>query len=442
MVLALAVHVALAAGVSTADVDKLLEPKLASLLATYKDLHASPELSEKEEKTSAKLASKLKALDYNVISSFGRYEDPKKPAYGLVAIMKNGDGPTVLMRADMDALPITEETGLPFASKVRVKTAGGAETGVMHACGHDVHMTSLLGTAEVMARLKDRWRGTLMLVLQPAEEIGSGAKSMLTAGLYEKFGKPAYALGLHVDPETPAGLVTTRPGFLMANVNSVDVTVRGIGGHGAYPNTGKDPIVMASELIMALQTLVSREVTPGEAAVVTVGSIHGGTKHNIIPDEVKLQLTVRSYTDEVKKLLLDGIKRVANGIAITNGLPADRMPIVTVSETDLTPATYNNPELADRLYALWKKELGDAAVAQREPRMGGEDFSRYSLDDRSVPAVFFFVGATDPRVIDTLRKEGKPLPTAHNSRFAPTAEITIKRGVEATVIALTSLMPR
>lgn len=441
MIIALVAHVALAAGVATADVDKALEPKLAALLATYKDLHAAPELSEKEEKTSAKLAGKLRALGYTVTTNFGRYDDKSKPAYGLVAILKNGDGPLVLMRADMDGLPIVEETGLAFASKVKTKTAAGVETGVMHACGHDVHMTSLLGTAEVMVQLKDRWRGTLMLVLQPAEEVGSGAKSMITAGLYEKFGKPAYALGMHVDSETPAGLVTTRPGFVLANVNSVDITMRGNGGHGAYPNLVKDPVVMAGELIVALQTLVSRNVAPGEAAVVTVGSIHGGTKHNIIPDEVKLQLTVRSYSDDTKKLLLDGITRITNGVAMTNGVAPDRMPIIAVSETDQTPATYNNADLTEKLLNVWKTELGDKNVALREARMGGEDFSRYSLGDRSVPAVFFFVGATDPKTVEAHVKDGTPMVSGHTSRFAPVADVAIKRGVEATVVALTALMP-
>jgi amidohydrolase len=442
MIIALVAHVALAAGVSTAEIDKALEPKLASLLATYKDLHASPELSEQEEKTSQKLAAKLKSMGYTVTTNFGRYDDQKKPAYGVVAVLKNGEGPTLLMRADMDALPITEETGLPFASKVRTKTATGLETGVMHACGHDVHMTSLLGTAEVMAQMKDRWRGTLMLIAQPAEEVGSGAKSMLTAGLYEKFGKPTFALGMHVDSETPAGLVTTRPGFVLANVNTVFITMRGIGGHGAYPNLVKDPVVMSGELIVALQTLVSRELPPGEAGVVTVGSIHGGTKSNIIPDEVKLSLTVRSYKEEVRKTLLDGITRIANGIAETNGVPKDRMPIIDVSAVDQTPATYNNPELSERLLTLWKSELGADNARLREARMGGEDFSRYTLTDRSVPSVFFFVGASDPKAVEAHDKEGKPLAQGHTARYAPVAEVAIKRGVEATVTAATTLLAK
>ena len=441
MLLALALQAVIAAGVTSNDVEKALAPKLPALLATYKDLHASPELSEHEEKTSAKLAAKLKALGYNVTSNFGRYDDPKKPAYGVVAVLKNGNGPTLMVRADMDALPVTEETGLSFASKVRTKTPAGVETGVMHACGHDVHMTSLLGTAEMMVQLKDKWRGTLVLIAQPAEEVGSGAKSMLAAGLYEKFGKPSYALGLHVDSETPAGMVVTRPGFLLANVNTVEVTMRGVGGHGAYPNLVKDPVVMASELVVALQTIVSREVTPGEAAVVTVGSIHGGTKSNVIPDEVKLQLTVRSYKDEVRKVLLAGISRIANGIAITNGVPADRMPIVTVSETDTTPALYNNPELTERLMSLWKSEMGEGAVALKEARMGGEDFARYSLEDRSVPAVFFFVGASDPKAVEAYLKEGKPLAQGHTARYAPVADIAIRRGVQAMVVAATNLLP-
>ncbi len=440
MLLALALQVVVTAGVSSNEVEKALAPKLPALIATYKDLHASPELSEKEEKTSAKLAVKLKSLGYTVTTNFGRYDDPKKPAYGVVAVLKNGNGPTLLVRADMDALPVTEETNLAFASKVRTKTVSGLETGVMHACGHDVHMTSLLGTAEMMVQLKDRWRGTLVLIAQPAEEVGSGAKSMLAAGLYEKFGKPTYAIGLHVDSESPAGLIATRPGFLLANVDTVEITMRGVGGHGAYPNLVKDPVVMASELVVALQTIVSREVPPGEAAVVTVGSIHGGTKSNVIPDEVKLQLTVRSYKEEVRKLLLAGIARIANGIATTNGVPSDRMPIVAISTTDNTPALYNNPELTERLMTLWRNELGESAVAVKEPRMGGEDFARYSLEDRSVPAVFFFVGGSDPKAVEAHLKEGKPLAQGHTARYAPVADVAIKRGVQATVVAATSLL--
>ena len=440
MILALALQAVVAAGVSSNEVEEALEPKLPALLATYKDLHSSPELSEKEEKTSAKLASKLKSLGYTVTTNFGRYADPKQPAYGVVAVFKNGNGPTLLVRADMDALPVTEETGLAFASKVRTKTPAGVETGVMHACGHDVHMTSMLGTAEMMMQLKNKWRGTLVLIAQPAEEVGSGAKSMLAAGLYEKFGKPNYAIGLHVDSETAAGVLVTRPGYLLANVDTVEVTMRGVGGHGAYPNLVKDPIVMAGELVVALQTIVSREVTPGEAAVVTVGSIHGGTKSNVIPDEVKLLLTVRSYKEEVRKVLLAGIARIANGIATANGMPADRMPIVKVSETDNTPALWNNPELTERLMSLWKSEMGEGAVAVKEARMGGEDFARYSLEDRSVPAVFFFVGASDPKAVDAYLKEGKPLAQGHTARYAPVAEVAIRRGVQSTVVSATSLM--
>ncbi len=418
MLIALTLHVVLAAGVTTADVDKALEPKLPSLLATYKDLHAHPELSEKEEQTSKKLAAKLRALGYTVTTGVG--------GTGVVAILVNGDGPTLLVRADMDALPVTEDTGLAFASK---------ERGVMHACGHDTHMTSLLGTADVMVQLKDRWRGTLMLIAQPAEEVGRGAKAMLAAGLYEKFGKPSYALALHVDAWSPAGVVSTRPGYVLANVDSVDITMRGIGGHGAAPETTKDPIVMASELVTTLQTLVSRELPPGEPGVVTVGSFHGGTKHNIIPDEVKLQLTVRSYGEKARKLLLDGITRITNGIATTHGVPADRMPIIKASATG-TPATYNNPELAERLLQLWRSELGDGNVELREQRMTGEDFGRYSLADHSVPAVFFFVGATDPKLFG----RDMPPPSEHSSRFAPVADVLIKRGVEATVVAATALL--
>jgi hippurate hydrolase len=344
------------------------------------------------------------------------------------------------MRADMDALPVTEESGVAYASKARGKNSVGADVGIMHACGHDVHMTALLGTAEVMAAMKDRWHGTLMLIVQPSEEVGTGARAMLTAGLYERFGKPKYALGMHVDPQLPAGIVSTRPEYIMANVDEIDVTMRGVGGHGAFPHRAKDPIVMAAEFVTAIQTLVSRDTQPGEAAVVTVGSIHAGTKHNIIPEEVKMQLTVRSFTDDVRKNILDGLRRIATGIAMAGGMPTDRMPVVKEVDREFTPSTYNNPELTNRLMALWREQLGDANVMSREAQMGGDDFSRYSLPDHSIPATYFFVGATDPKVIETSKKTGKPVPMGHSSTFVPLPDATLKAGVTATVVALTSLL--
>jgi amidohydrolase len=440
MLIALAAHLALAAGVSAHDVEAALSPKLAGLVDTYKQFHAAPELSEKEDKTSQKIAARLKQLGYKVTEHVGVYDDPKAPVYGLVAILKNGDGPQVLMRADMDGLPVTEESGVPYASKARGKNSVGADVGVMHACGHDIHMTSLLGTAELMTAMKDKWHGTLMLIAQPSEEVGTGARSMLSAGLYEKFGKPKYAIGMHVDSQLPAGLISTKPEYIMANVDEIDITMRGVGGHGAYPHRAKDPIVMSAEFIQAIQTLVSRETQPGEAAVVTVGSIHAGTKHNIIPEEVKMQLTVRSFRDDVRKNILDGLRRVASGIATAAGVPQDRMPIVTELEREFTPSTYNNPELTTRLMGLWKEQMGDSNVIMREAQMGGEDFSRYSLPDHSIPATFFFVGGTDPKVIENSKKTGKPIPMAHSSTFVPLPDVTLRASITATVVALTSLL--
>lgn len=428
----------LAAGVPAQDVEQALAPKLPALLETYKQLHASPELSEKEDKTSARIAARLKQLGYTVTEHFGKYDDAKAPVYGLVAVFKNGQGPQLLVRADMDALPVIEQTGAAYASKVRTKNAAGAEVGIMHACGHDVHMTSLLGTAELMMQLKNRWHGTLVLIAQPSEEVGTGARSMLSAGLYEKFGKPTYAIGLHVDLELAAGTISTRSGYVMANVDELDITFRGVGGHGAYPHLVKDPVVLASEFVIAVQTLVSRETPPYESAVVTVGSIHGGSKHNVIPEEVKLQLTVRSYKDEIRKALLDGVTRVANGLAQANGIPADRMPIVKTLDHEFTPATYNDPPLTDRLASLWRTQ--GFTMHERQPKMGGEDFGRYSLPDHSIPASFFFVGASDPALLVKLRAEGKPTPSAHSSTFLPQPEPTIKAGVMATVTAATELL--
>ncbi|MBC7795165.1 MAG: amidohydrolase [Clostridia bacterium] len=435
MILALLV---LAAGVPAKDVDAALAPKLPALLAIYKQLHGNPELSEKEDKTSAQLAGRLKQLGYAVTEHFGHYDDPKAPVYGVVAVLKNGPGATLLVRADMDALPVIEQTGAAYASKKKVKNAAGAEVGVMHACGHDVHMTALLGTAEMMVQLKDRWKGTLMLIAQPSEEVGTGARSMLSAGLYEKFGKPSFALGLHVDPELPAGVLSTRSGFVMANVDELDVTFRGVGGHGAFPHLVKDPIVLASEFVIAVQTLVSRETPPYESAVVSVGSIHGGSKHNVIPEEVKLQITVRSYKDDIRKALLDGIVRIANGLAAANGIPADRMPIIKTLDYEFTPATYNDPTLTDRVTSLWRTQ--NLPIQERSPKMGGEDFGRFGLPDHSVAASFFFVGATDPALLAKLRADGRPTPSAHSSTFLPQAEPTIRAGVVATVVAATELL--
>src|SRR6266850_6187748 len=323
-------------------VERAAVSELPSLLAIYKDIHSHPELSTREEKTSALVAKELRAVGCEVTENYGKYDNPNLKCYGVVGIMKNGTGPTVMVRTDLDALPVEEDTGLPYASKITAKGDDGREVHVMHACGHDAHMSAFIGTARALQRLKDRWSGTIVFIGQPAEETAGGARALLKAGLYNRFGKPDFALGFHDKADLQTGHIGVTPGYTSANVDSVDETVRGIGGHGAYPHKTKDPIVLAAEMINAWQTIASRENNPLDPIVVTAGSIHGGTKHNIIPDEVKLQLTVRTYKPETRERVLAAIERIAKGIAAAGGVPADRAPIVSVSKDQFTPATYNN----------------------------------------------------------------------------------------------------
>jgi hippurate hydrolase len=418
----------------------LADAELPSLLTIYKDIHIHPELSTQEQRTSALVAKELRAAGCEVTEDFGKYDNPKLKGYGVIGIMRNGDGPKVLVRTDMDALPVEEETGLPYASKAVAKNDEGKEVRVMHACGHDAHISMFIGVARGLAKLKDRWHGTIIFVAQPAEELGIGARAMLKAGLYEKFGKPDFALGFHDKADLQTGHIGVTEGYTYANVDSVDVTVRGVGGHGAYPYTTKDPIVLAAEMINAWQTIVSRENNPLNPIVITVGSIHGGTKHNIIPDEVKMQLTVRTYNPDVRERVLAAIDRVAQGIAAAGGVPPERAPIVTVSKDQFTPSTYNNPELTKRLVAVWKKLLGDENVEIVAPTMGGEDFSEFSLPDHSIPAVDFHVGAVAPEKIAESKKTGTPLPSLHSSKFAPLPEPTIRTGIISMTAAVMELM--
>jgi amidohydrolase len=423
-------------------VDKIAQGELPSLLAIYKDIHSHPELSTREEKTSALVAKELRAAGCDVTENFGKYDDPNLKCYGVVGIMKNGVGPTVMVRTDMDALPVEEDTGLPYASKVTTKGDDGREVHVMHACGHDAHMSAFIGTARALQQMKDRWSGTIMFIGQPAEETVGGARAMLKAGLYSRFGKPDFALGFHDKADLQTGHIGVTPGYTYANVDSVDVTVRGIGGHGAYPHKTKDPVVLAAEMINAWQTIASRENNPLDPIVVTVGSIHGGTKHNIIPDEVKMQLTVRTYKSDVRDRVLKAIDEIAKGIASAGGVPADRVPVVTVLKDQFTPATYNNPELTKRLVAIWKNVLGADNVEILDPTMGGEDFSEYSLPDHSIPAVDFHIGAVDPEKIAQFKKEGKELPSLHSSKFAPVPEPTIRIGIVGMTTAVLELMKK
>ena len=418
----------------------LADAELPSLLGIYRDLHSHPELSGYEERTAALIAKELRAAGCQVTEHLGKYENSKLKGYGVVGVMKNGDGPTVLVRTDMDALPVEEETGLPYASKTVAQNDEGKDVHVMHACGHDAHMAAFIGTARALAKLKDQWHGTIVFVAQPAEETGNGARALLKDGLYEKFGKPNFALGFHDKADLETGHIGVTEGYTYANVDSVDVTVRGVGGHGAYPHKTKDPIVLAAEMINDWQTIASRENNPLDPIVVTVGSIHGGTKHNIIPDEVKMQLTVRTYKAETRDRVLAAIERIAKGIAAAGGVPPDRAPIVSASKDQFTPATYNNPELTKRLISVWKTSLGNDNIKIVDPTMGGEDFSEYSLPDHSIPAVDFHIGAVDAAKIAEFKQAGKELPTLHSSKFAPVPEPTIRVGIIGMTAAVLELM--
>jgi hippurate hydrolase len=403
----------------------------ASLEQLYKHLHTNPELSFHEEKTLARIAEELEKSGFAVTRKIG--------GYGVVGVLKNGNGSTVLVRTDLDALPITENTGLAYASKVRVHDDQNNEVGVMHACGHDIHMSSFIGTARLLSQLKDKWRGTLVFIGQPAEERGGGARAVLQDGLFTKFPKPDYCVAWHVASELPAGTVGYCEGYALANVNSVDITIRGVGGHGAYPHTTKDPIVIAAETVMMLQTIVSREMKPIDPAVVTVGSIHGGSKHNIISDEVQLQLTVRSYSDQAKAQTLKSIERICNGVAMAAGVPENRMPTIKIAD-EYTPSTYNDPALVKRMVASMKNLLGDDKVVPKEPVMGGEDFSEYGRTAEKIPIAILWLGTiSNERVQESLRT-GKSLPSLHSSEFAPLPEPAIKTGVTAMTTAVFDLL--
>ena len=420
----------------------LADAELPSLLTIYKDIHTHPELSGYEERTAALVVKELRAAGCQVTEHVGKYENSKLKGYGVVGVMKNGDGPTVLVRTDMDALPVEEDTGLPYASKVVAKNDEGKDVHVMHACGHDAHIAIFIGTARALAKLKNQWHGTIVFVGQPAEELGTGARALLKDGLYEKFGKPNFALGFHDKADLVTGRIGVTEGYTTANVDTVDVNVRGVGGHGAYPHKTKDPIVLAAEIINDWQTIISRENNPLDPIVVTVGSIHGGTKSNIIPDEVKMQLTVRTYKPETRERVLAAIDRIAKGCATAAGVPPERAPIVTVSKDQFCPATYNNPELTRRLVAVWKSSLGDENVKIVDAVMGGEDFSEYSLSDHSIPAVNFHIGAVDPAKIAEFKQAGKELPTLHSSKFAPVPEPTIRVGIIGMTSAVLELMKK
>ncbi len=442
VILLLILSTALAAVVHPQQsLDAMVDRDIASLVTTYKTLHAAPELSHREEKTSVFFASQLRSFGYTVTERIGRYEKADWTGYGVVAVMKNGDGPTVLIRTELDALPVDEKTGLPYASRVKTKNDAGQDVSVMHACGHDIHITNMLGTAKLLSELKNQWRGTLVVIGQPAEETIDGARAMLRDGLYDRFPKPDYAIALHDNAELEAGKVGYTPGYALASSNSVDIKIFGIGGHGARPEATKDPIVIAAQVVIALQTIVSRENSPLDPAVVTVGSIHGGSKHNIIPDEVSLQLTVRAYKEEVRKRILASIERITKGIAMAAGIPNERAPIITVSDTQFTAATFNDPQLTERLATVFVKVLGQENVVKVPPSMVSEDFGYLSLD-QTIPATDFWLGAVDPAKVKESRQTGIPLPSLHSALFAPLPEPTLRTGVKAMTSAVLELMKK
>jgi hippurate hydrolase len=416
-----------------ATLNQAIRADMPMLLELYRDLHAHPELSMEEVRTPALMAPKMRELGFEVTEHVGKT--------GVVAVMKNGPGPVLLIRADMDALPVKEETGLPFASKAIGKLPDGSETPVMHACGHDTHITTWLATARRLAATKDQWSGTLVMILQPGEERVMGAQAMLADGLFTRFPKPDYLLAFHDSATLPAGTIGVTRGYTLANVDTVNIDVKGVGGHGAYPQNTKDPIVLASRIVMALQTLVSRENDPLQPAVVTVGTFHAGTKNNIIPDDAKLSLTVRSYTPETRKLLLDGIKRIVRGEAIAAGLPDDRMPVVQLEQPS-ADATFNTAELSDRLVKLFGAHFGGARVVEPKPVMAAEDFSRFWLADKSKQSVIFWVGGVPQAKWEAAKGDTTKLPALHSPLWAPDADAVISTATEAMTVAALDILKK
>lgn len=412
------------------QIDRILNTSLPDLVRLYQELHAQPELSLQEEKTAARLAHQMRQLGWEVTERVG--------GYGVVAVLKNGRGPVILVRTDMDALPIVEQTGLPYASKVRTRDRLGQEVGVMHACGHDVHMACWVGTAQVLTALKGEWSGTLLFVAQPAEEIVAGARRMLEEGLYRRFPKPDYALALHCDAHLPVGTVAYRSGLSLAASDTVDIVVKGLGGHGAAPHQTVDPVVLAARIILDLQTIVSREVNPIDPVVITVGSIHGGTKHNIIPNEVRLQLTVRTTRTEVRDHVLRAIERICRAVAASARAPE---PEIRVRLEEYTPPTVNDPALTERCVRVFRSILGPENVRERPPVMGAEDFGRYTAEN--TPIFIFFLGTVEPERYAAAQKPGAvPLPGLHTDRFAPVPEPTLKTGVRCMSSAVLDLLSR
>jgi amidohydrolase len=418
---------ALPGAANAAALQDAIAADMPQLMAVYRDMHANPELSMQEVRTPAKMVPEMRKLGFTVTEHIGKS--------GLVAVLRNGPGPVLMLRADMDALPVKEQTGLPYASKAMGKLPDGSPTPVMHACGHDTHIAAWLGVARRLAAMKSEWSGTLVMNLQSGEETGEGAKAMLADGLYTRFPKPDYVLAFHDSAILPAGMIGLTPGYTTASVDNVDITVRGVGGHGASPHSTKDPIVLGARIVGALQTLVSREKNPLDPAVVTVGSFQAGNKHNVISDEARLQLTVRTYKPEVRKLLLDGIARIARGEAITAGIPDDRMPIVTIREEQHTPATANSEAFAKRMLALFGRQFGADRTTILQPFMVGEDVGRYWMTNKEIQGTLFWIGGVPKAKWDAAGGDTTKLPSLHSPFWAPDAEVVISTATEAMTVA-------
>lgn len=419
--------------VQAVDLAALVAKEVPSLTELYKELHTNPELSMHEEQSAARVAAELRKVGIEVTEKVG--------GHGVVGVLKNGDGPVILVRTDLDALPVKEQTDLPYSSSKTTKDDLGREVSVMHACGHDMHMACFVGTARTLVQLRDQWRGTLVMIGQPAEERVLGARLMLRAGLFSKFPKPDKALALHCSADMPHGTVGLTEGYALANVDTMEINVKGLGGHGSMPNLCKDPVLLAAQIVVALQTIVSREARPGDPAVVTVGSIHGGTKSNIIPDEVKLQLTLRSYKKETRQHLIDSVKRITLAQAESAGMPKEKMPEIILSD-DQTPALYNQPELATAVSKAIAEQLGEANVQKRDPSMGAEDFAEYGLTKEKVPLCMFWLGTQSPETVAEAKARGQTLPSLHSPFFKPVPEPTLQTGVQAMTAAVLALMPK
>ena len=416
------------------DLNQAIARDMPDLMNLYRDLHTNPELSMQETRSAGLLAAEARRLGFTVTEHVG--------GTGVVAVMANGPGPVLLLRADMDALPVEEQTGLPFASNARGTTREGRATAIMHACGHDTHMATWVGTARRLAALRSQWHGTLVMVAQPGEETSQGAKAMLEDGLFTRFPHPTHAIAFHDSATLPAGVIGYSEGPALANVDSVDMVVRGVGGHGAAPNTTRDPIVLAARIVTSLQTLVSRELDPLDSAVVTVGSFQAGTKHNIIPAEARLLITVRSYTPEIRRQLLDGIVRIARGEAIAAGVPEDRMPEVTVREAEATPATVNTDALTRATMERFRAHFGAARVQATRPVMAGEDFGRFRLASPGLESLIFWVGGVPQARWEAAQNGGPPLPSLHSPFWAPEAETVISTATEAMTVAALGVLQR